>query len=227
MTGSAAWFVAALPLAAETAHQVLVVVNDAAPVSRRIGEYYVRKRGVPLANVCHIRAPVDEEISRDVYQRSVEAPISRCLQPGVLYIATTLGVPLKIRDQESSSASVDSELAVLYVRRRGIRIPVAGARPNPMFGKVDVPFDQARFPIYLVTRLAGYSFDDVRGLIDRALVAVNRGKVVIDVSDGNAGGGDAWLRAAAARVPKDRLVLDDSAAVLYDQREVIAYAAWG
>ncbi|MGH9659118.1 MAG: TIGR03790 family protein, partial [Bryobacteraceae bacterium] len=27
--------------------------------------------------------------------------------------------------------------------------------------------------------------------------------------------------------PKDRLVLDDSAAVLYDQREVIAYAAWG
>src|SRR6185437_1311647 len=41
------------------------------------------------------------------------------------------------------------------------------------------------------------------------------------------GEGDNWLRAAAARLPKDRVIFDDSTQVLYDQKDVIGYASWG
>ena len=225
---------------AQTGENVLVVVNDSSTFSRRIGEYYVRKRAVPLANVCHIKAPIDEEISRAVYGTHVEAPVAACLAGAmtdrILYIATTLGVPLRITGGpiesgvETSTAAVDSELALVYGalrhgKPRGARF--AGATTNPFFGQRDAAFTHARFPIYLVTRLAGYDFEDVKGIIDRSLVAVNRGKIVLDLDSSADKNGNNWLRAAARLLPKDRVVLDESTEVLYNQQDVIGYAAWG
>jgi uncharacterized protein (TIGR03790 family) len=90
-----------------------------------------------------------------------------------------------------------------------------------------MPFQHPRFPIYLVTRLAGYDFEDVKGMIDRSLEAKNRGKFVIDLKSSNNEAGNDWLRAAAKLLPADRVVLDETDKVLYDQRDVIGYAAWG
>src|SRR5205814_10574226 len=39
--------------------------------------------------------------------------------------------------------------------------------------------------------------------------------------------GNKWLRAAALLLPLDRLVLDESEKVLYNEKDVIGYAAWG
>jgi len=50
---------------------------------------------------------------------------------------------------------------------------------------------------------------------------------VIDVQDGGDASGDRWLREAAQALPKDRVVLDDSPGVLYNQSDVIGYASWG
>ncbi len=88
-------------------------------------------------------------------------------------------------------------------------------------------FRHPDFPIYLVTRLSGYDFEDVKGIIDRSLVARNRGKFVIDLKASDNTPGNAWLRDAARALPQDRVVLDASAKVLSGETEVIAYASWG
>jgi uncharacterized protein (TIGR03790 family) len=124
-------------------------------------------------------------------------------------------------------AAVDSELTMLYSKMLGERFVLAGPLRNVFFGKVDAPFRHPNFPIYLVTRLAGYDFADVQGLIDRALIAKDTGNYVIDVRADNNTEGNGWLRQAASLLPQNRLILDDTAKVLYDLKNVIGYASWG
>jgi uncharacterized protein (TIGR03790 family) len=215
---------------------VLVIVNDASLVSRRIGEYYVRKRGIPPANFCRIKVDPAEDIDRDLYEKLIEEPVARHLRANnldqrVLYLATTLGVPLRIRGAgdrfQNTGAAVDSELTLLYAKMNGSKPALAGMLRNPFYGKKNAVFQHPDFPIYLVTRLAGYDFEDVKGIVDRSLEAVNRGKFVIDLNSGEDRTGNNWLRAAAKELPAARVVLDETAAPLYDQTDVIGYASWG
>jgi uncharacterized protein (TIGR03790 family) len=226
----------ALPALAQTGANVLVVVNDSSLFSRRIAEYYVHKRSIPLANVCHLNVTINEEISRDIYDKAIEAPIAACLasrglSQTILYIVTTLGLPLRVAGSgealDSTISAVDSELTLLYSKMRGVKFRANGLIPNPFFEKRYMPFQHPQFPIYLVTRLAGYDFEDVKGMVDRSLEAKNRGKFVIDLKSADNEPGNDWLRAAAKLLPAGRLVLDETDKVLYDQRDVIGYAAWG
>ncbi len=219
-----------------TPEHVLVVVNRESPLSQRIAQYYVHKRLIPVGNVVTIRVGPQEEISRADYAKYVEQPIAAFLkthhlEEKILYIVTTLGVPLKIAGDNNGlnndAASVDSELAALYARMKGIGMPLPGPARNPFFNQISAEFVHPAFPLYLVTRLAGYDFADVQAMIDRAMAARDAGKVVIDVRADNNTPGNDWLRHAASLVPKERLVLDDSARVLTGEKDVIAYAAWG
>lgn len=230
-----AGFVAVVAALAQGPENVLVVVNRAATVSGRIGEYYARRRGIPRANVCRIDAPVEETVSRAVYDARVAAPVAACLKSNhleekILYVVTTLGVPLRIEGsggREGDQAAVDSELALLYADLHGVPHEIRGRFPNPFFGRRDEAFRHPRFPMYLVCRLAAYDFEEVRGMIDRSLAAVNRGRVVIDMGSHGDGEGNNWLRNTAMLLPKGRVILDETTAVLYGQRGVIGYAAWG
>jgi uncharacterized protein (TIGR03790 family) len=215
--------------------RVLLVVNDNSPVSRTIGEYYARKREVPTLNQCHVKAPVAELIRRPEYDQ-LSAGIGACLRQkglveSVYYIVTTLGVPLKIDGQvgmNGDAASVDSELTLLYQEIKGAPPHrTAGSIPSPFFNRTDIPFSHPEFPIYMVTRLAAYDFAGVRDMIDRGLVATNRGKFIIDLRVGYDEVGDKWLADAAAKLPKDRVVLDNTNEPLYDQVDVIGYASFG
>jgi uncharacterized protein (TIGR03790 family) len=222
--------------AAETPDRVLLVVNDNSPLSRTIGEYYARRRGVPLKNICHLQTTPEESISREDYARQIAGPLGEFLrqqglQESIYYIVTTAGVPLKIPGTDGihgTFASVDSELTLLYSDlRSGKPHALAGPIPNPFFGKRDLPFSHPQFPIYLVTRLAAYDFAGVKGMIDRSLQAVNRGKFVIDLSAADDAQGNDWLRNTAVLLPQDRVVFDESTNPLYDQTGVIGYASWG
>ena len=226
-------FFAAL-LYGQKAQNVLVVVNQASPLSKSIGEYYVMKRHIPLANVCRVNADTAEVINRYEYEKKIAAPIASCLRSRrlveqILYIVTTAGLPLRLNGVTSKEeiASLDSELALLYSDMRGRPHVLEGGIPNPFYGKMDATFRHPDFPIYLVTRLAGYDFADVKGIIDRALLAQNRGKFVIDLKGVDQTDGNNWLREAARELPKDRVVLDETGTVLYNQTDVIAYASWG
>ena len=223
-------------LRAQGPANVLVVVNDRVPVSKSIGEYYARKRGVPLENVCHIAAPGEQDIPRQSYLRDVAAPIATCLRSRnlveqVLYIVTTLGVPLRVigtGDMGGDQAAVDSELTLLYSEIHGAPVHAnAGNIPNPFYSQKSSPFAHPKFPIYLVTRLAAYDFEDVRKMIDRAQHPMNRGKVVVDLRNSGDPLGDEWLKNTAIFLPKDRVVLDETAKVVTNQSDVIGYASWG
>lgn len=219
----------------QTPENVLVVVNESSAISRTIGDYYVLRRKVPLVNICHISVAPNEKIARLDYDRSIATPIgaylhSRHLEEQILYIVTTSGLPLKISGtvgESGDAASVDSELALLYRDLRAPKHAIRGPIQNPFFGHRGAKFTHPNFPMYLVTRLTGYDFVDVKGMIDRALVARNQGKFVIDLNSSDDGPGNDWLRTAALALPQDRVVLDESAKVLLNQTDVIGYAAWG
>jgi uncharacterized protein (TIGR03790 family) len=217
-------------------HNVLLVVNDNSSASRNIGGYYARRRSIPEANICHIRATQEEDVTRDQYNTQIVTPIAGCLDKNglsetVLYIVTTLGVPLRITGaggMDGDQAAVDSELTLLYAdRKRHAPHPLKGSIPNPFFGRKDLPFTHPQFPIYLVTRLAAYDIEGVKGIINRSLEAVNKGKFVIDQKEPGEDSADRWLHSAAILLPQDRVILDTSTKVLTDISDVIGYASWG
>jgi uncharacterized protein (TIGR03790 family) len=234
--GSLAVLLIAAPgLRAQSPQNVLVVVNDASPVSRSIGEYYVLRRAIPSRNICHLHTTTDEAIPRAQYGSEIAAPIANCLKrnhlvENILYIVTTLGVPLVIpggTGLSGDAASVDSELTLLYTDITRAPHAVEGSLPNPFFGRSNDPFSHPQFPMYMVTRLAAYDFDEVKGIVDRSLRAANRGKFVIDMSGSGNPEGEGWLLNAASLLPPGRVVLDKTASVLYGQTDVIGYASWG
>ncbi|MDP9115217.1 MAG: TIGR03790 family protein [Acidobacteriota bacterium] len=229
-------FFAASARAESPADRVLLVVNDNSSLSRSIADYYARRRNISAKNICHIKAPNVEEISRSEFDHQIARPLADFLrksglEESIYYIVTTAGVPLKIggtAEIPGSAASVDSELTLLYSDLHSGKPHVLdGAVPNPFFGRREQAFSHPEFPMYLVTRLAAYDFDGVKGIIDRALAATNRGKFVLDLSDPDDREGNNWLRDAAVQLPKDRVVLEDTSAPIWDQSDVIGYASWG
>ena len=224
-------------LRAQTGDNILLVVNRNDADSRAIADYYRPRRSIPIGNVCYLATTSDETIYWNTYVDEIERPVGACLQKAglqekVLYIVTTLGVPLRVDGAggslfTSEHCSVDSELALLYSKLKGVQVPRPGGVPNPFFMKRDEPFSHPRFPIYLVTRLAAWDLAGVKAMIDRALAARNRGKFVIDLSSAGDQQGNNWLRTAAILLPADRVIMDETPQVLYDQKNVIGYASWG
>jgi uncharacterized protein (TIGR03790 family) len=237
MTRLLAMLLLAAPLWAQTGENVLLVVNRKSTLSLQIADYYRPRRSVPAANVCYLDITAGERIDWTTYLKSIEQPIGACLTKAglreqVLYIALTADIPLGIEGaggplEQSEQSSVDSELTLLYQKLKGAKFVRKGVVTNPFFGKRDAPFRHPQFPIYLVTRLAAYDWNDVKGMIDRSLAARNRGKFVIDLQSADDEAGNDWLRNAAILLPTPRVVLDESTKMLYDQKDVIAYASWG
>jgi uncharacterized protein (TIGR03790 family) len=231
---------AALALAAPALYpappDLLVLVNDRDPTSRSVGEYYARRRSIPASHVVRFQTATSEEIDRKTFELEIRAPLLQALaRRGSLprYLVLCQGMPLKIRGlgdkMRTDAASVDSELAALKLElQSGRKIALPGSLPNPWFGAQP----GGPPPIFLVTRLAGFTFADIRGLIDRSIAAdqqpASRGRVVIDQHEpGIDSDGNLWLYRAARQFPEARLVLDETSKVITGVQGVIAYAAWG
>lgn len=234
-------------VSAQTGANVLVVVNAASADSVRIAEYYAGKRAVPAEQVLKLEgleADPPDGIDRPQFERLIQAPIARWLarnqaQDRILFIVLIKGIPLRINEGNlsRSAASVDSELTLLYRRMAGETVPLAGPIPNPYFLGDRPIAEAARFTreaqsIYLVTRLDGYTVDDVIGLVDRGAAPESTGRFVLDGKASWTDKGNEWLREAADRLkaaglPDDRVVFDASATVLTDLDDVLGYYSWG
>jgi uncharacterized protein (TIGR03790 family) len=234
---------------AQTTSNLLLVINDASPASVQIGEYYARKRAVPPDHIVHLTvnatAPSVETIERVEYRRDIETPIAtaltrRHLQDQVLYLVLTKGIPLRVLGTgglQGTTASVDSELTLLYRKMLGLDIPVGGHVENPYFlGDKPIgeakPFTRALSDLYLVTRLDGFTVDDVLKLIDRGTAPTTTGSIVLDKKATLVDrGGDLWLEQAADRLRKsgagDRVILEDTRALAKAPGPVIGYYSWG
>ena len=241
---SLAVFGTAGPAAAQSAANVLVIVNDASAASRRIGDYYTQKRVIPPANVIHVTAATTEEISRATYLTTLESPIIAALSRGnlqdrILYIVLTKGVPLRITGTSGRSgmtASVDSELTLLYRKMSGTFVTLDGPVVNPYYAgaRPDVHelFTHTSHDIYLVTRLDGFTVEDAMALVDRSLAATGTsGTIVLDQRGGAAGQGNEWLASAAARLRGmnrgDRVFLETPDARAGADIPRLGYFSWG
>jgi len=230
---------------AQSAANVLLVINTTSPNSETIGRYYAEHRGVSQDNICAITTAAAESISRADFAQQIDAPIWQCIaskraHDRILYIVLTKDVPIRVSGtggRTGTNASVDSELTLLYRRRTGQPTPIAGFVPNPYFaGTAPIssikPFSHESQDIYLVTRLDGYTVQDALGLIDRAAAPVREGRFLLDeratLVDS---GGDRWLRTAAERLREqglgDRVTLDESTKMLTKESRVLGYYSWG
>ncbi|MCC7009084.1 MAG: TIGR03790 family protein [Acidobacteria bacterium] len=234
----------ARPAGAQSADNVLVVVNGNSPASIEVGEYYAKARQVPASRMIRLSTSTDETLSRTEYERAIEGPVSRFLVSGalqdvVLYIVLTKGVPLRIAGtggRDGTVASVDSELTLLYRKLLGQPPPAIGRVPNPYFlddrpASEARPFTRTAQEIYLVTRLDGFTVDDVKGLIDRSTAPAVRGTIVLDEKATLIDrGGDQRLTEAAARLrdaPGIALLHEETRAPAATDQPVLGYYSWG
>lgn len=240
-----ALLLAAAPSAAQTAANVAVVINDAAPASQQVGDYYIAARGIPTSNVIRITTSTDETIERAQFQTTIQDPIAQALMRGqlqdrVLYIVLTKGVPLKIRGTsgpDGTQASVDSELTLLYRRMVGETVLTRGRVNNPYFAAAREPrsvpaFSRRDLDIYLVTRLDGFTVDHVKALIDRGKAPVRDGRIALDQSTAATSRvGDQWLAAAAERLSlmgqADRVLIDATSAAVQESKPLMGLYSWG
>jgi uncharacterized protein (TIGR03790 family) len=225
---------------------VLIVINGAVPDSIQVGEYYQRKRRIPTENVIRISIPnAPEQIPRIAFERLIEAPIRSWIareqaQDRLLFIVLTKGVPLRIEGsggRTGTVSSVDSELTLLYRRMTGQPVSSTGHVPNPYFhaGRpiADArPFTHADHDVYLVTRLDGFTVDDVIALIDRGSTPSREGRFVLDQRASILPEpGNQWLQRAAEVLGglglADRLLLETTGQVAKNQSNVLGYYSWG
>lgn len=238
-----ALFISTLALA-QSPRNVLLVLNETSPVSLEIGQYYAEKRGLPGDNILRLRTRTDDEIPRAEYERLIEAPVAAWLMRNdghdrILYIVLTKGMPLRISGTSGADgavASVDSELALLYRKMTAIPVPIAGRMPNPYFlGESNIVqakrFTHKDHDIFLVSRLDGYTSEDVRRLVDRALLPSREGKILLDAKGASTEKGNDWLHRAARSLEslgfKERTFLETSEKVLRDEAGVLGYYSWG
>ncbi|MFP8874061.1 MAG: TIGR03790 family protein [Myxococcota bacterium] len=162
--------------------EVLVLVNGESPISVAIGETYAARRGVPERNIlplsipledANLSHPADASISRSNYETLIRDPVARFLErtgrtQEIEIIVTTLGIPLRVSGprapdplwlRDTTSASVDAELALLFSQRDGA--PGVVDMTNPYYDSEE-SFSRFRqrhpdsFLRYLVARLTGY-----------------------------------------------------------------------
>lgn len=231
-------------LLAQTPENVLLIVNEASPVSMDVGMYYALKRGVPRSNIVRIKTTAEEIISREEFERQIDSPIATWLtqnfaQDKILYIVLTKGIPIRVTGtagQNGTVASVDSELTLLYRKMVGERIPPEGFVKNPYFLGDKPPAQARQFnhtdqDIYLVSRLDGYNLTDIKALIDRGSSPSKEGKILLDAKGSSTQKGDVWLQQAADLLGnlgfKDRVVFDNTSKVLRDTKQVLGYFSWG
>ncbi|MEQ8768030.1 MAG: TIGR03790 family protein [Planctomycetota bacterium] len=232
--------------------QVLVVVNDASPVSRAIGAYYVTLRDIPPENVVHLPpwSTTAEEIGRLTFNEEIADPIRVWitllhpeLESRIRVIVTTKGVPLKI-DQIGGDiltrrdAAVDSELTQLLTGN----VPVGGQPgrlSNPYFG-ADVSFAELDHPgiSHLVCRLTAYDGPvdgqhgvpiDLKRLLDRAQSPAQDGVFVFDMDQTPTADADHKMMAGAA-LARDlgfQVLEDFQDPMLANVPNILGYFSWG
>jgi uncharacterized protein (TIGR03790 family) len=230
---------------AQSAENVAVVINDNSPDSQRVGQAYAAARSIPDSNVLHIRTSTEETVDRATFVQTIEVPLSAAIRRGqlhdrVLYIVLTKGVPLRVAGTpgpKGSLASVDSELTLLYRRMTGRATSPDGVVANPYFlgdrelGDV-TPFTHHAFDIFLVSRLDGFTVDDVLSLIERGTSAQGAGRVVLDKRDAPVDRtGDAWLEVTAKRLASQGregdVVLEQTSKPARGITNVLGYFSWG
>jgi len=224
-------------------NDVLIVINRNSPISEQVGAYFASIRGVPPVNIARISVSANEEIDSTEFnslRSQVENHItSNGLTNQINYIVTTKGVPLKVNrgntfSTSSPSSSVESELALILGPYAG-SIGGNGIVFSPYY-YANAHFSRSAYGFYLVTRLDGYTYEDIKGIIDRGgpgqSFSSTGTRFVFDQDpDWNStlpGLNNAMASAQSILVNRGLgSLLDQTTTYLTNQPSVIGYVSWG
>ena len=223
---------------------VLLLINNNSQMSKDVGEYFAAARGIPPERMAYLDVPDREFISpgqlTDLIDKVKAYMVEHELVNDINYIVTTKGFPLSVYSPDGFvyGSCVDEELAMIFGSLES-SIGNYYAVANPYYGK-DAYFSHAQFPMYIVNRLTGYNWSDVKALIDHANSTYgNRGLFVLDADpskndDPGYEIGNQWLR-DARDILEERSRYVDGIEVLFDetywyitrQDDVMGYGSWG
>jgi uncharacterized protein (TIGR03790 family) len=254
---------------AEAHPEVLIVVNASWAPSVAIGEYYRKARRVPDSNIlmlhygpqgANFAGSAYETIDRSSFERLVRDPVasfleSRGLKDRIRIIVLAKGVPLRVSAgtqppleiylRDSTEASVDAELAILFSGKEAS--PGVVQKVNPYFdSEQDFASFRAAQPRaslrYLVARLDGYAEEieptsglpvDVKALIDRAQAPGPAGTFLVDedpTKSGTLSAGNRILLAPTAAVLRSlgrEVRYDVTREFVSNVKDIAGYASWG
>lgn len=236
---------------------LIINVNDTNSVA--IGEYFAAKRGIPEWNIIRIQAPAKETVTPEEFdamrlQIETYLTVTTGLVDSLNYFVTTKGVPHRVLHNndggDPTNASVDAELMLIlgayasHIHQNTLFLSQTSVRTHPYFGRSEpyrrknvIPGSSppATYDLFLTTRLAGLTKEDVFRLIDRsgpytlvdkdsALWVFDRDPRPIQLNpyDNNLGLAGQYLAGNGWNV----LVNTDSVFVT-NQRNVLGYASWG
>ncbi len=200
--------------------RVLVVANQNDPDSIRLASYYANKRGVPKDNIVLVQTVTTERIPLARYEKEIHDPIRAALaktKNPIDFILMMRGLPL--RNAEAFGNAIDSLLMAdgLPTQKLTVGPNTFELAPNPYYGKSE-SFSHAKFGIYLVCRLDGYTPEEARALVDRSLAAKpNKGPFLLVKGRGREAEGYGEVQAT----------LDRAAIALKDKRLGTTLAAPG
>jgi len=221
---------------------VAVVVNTNSGTSLAIGAYFQNARSIPSVNMVYVSVDTAEEIDTttfDLLRSQVESHLTISgLTNSINYIVTTKGVPLKVNRGDtistgSPSASVESEL-MLLLGGYSHYIGANGRITSPYYYQ-SVHFSRSQFGIYLVTRLDGYTLQQVLDLIDKSGPEVSVSPAAKYVFDQDPDWNNTlpslnnyMVSAKNTLESKGKIVeLDGSTTYVTDNPDVIGYTSWG
>ena len=152
-----------LPQQALTADELAVIVNDADPLSRRIGRYYAEARGIPAENLIRVRFPIASVMDPDTFA-AIHRQVRDATPQGVQAYALTWAAPYRV-----GCMSITTAFAAGY-DPAFCASPCELTRPSPLFASpASRPFDATGWRPTMA--LAGLDFESVKALIDRGLAA--------------------------------------------------------
>lgn len=156
-------------------NDVGIIVNDNSAASVSVANYFANARQIPAKNIIHISCTDSTEISPATFQlirAQIELKLdSAGIKDSLNYLVLTKGIPTSIIggnciDNLGICSSVDNELTLLFSSQSS-KIGSTEYVMNPYYGS-DKRYSRDTFGLYLVTRLDGYSVNDVKNMIDRS-----------------------------------------------------------
>ena len=227
--------------------RVLVVMNETDTNSVRIASYYLQKRKISRDQLVSLKTGTDDNISEGRYKSEIEAPIKAALakNKNIDFIVLTKGIPLRLIDE--GGYSVDATLAGMDLNFAPIgqtpgKFGITEANPeaamkrciNPYFGARE-PFSHAKYGMYLVNRLTGYTVEDVYKMIDSSLIAKpSKSPIFLDSQPKFQPGSGYWGMEESMRSANEKLstvgvnIKVDKSVDFTDGGEPLAgYCSWG
>lgn len=215
-------------------NDVILIINKNSQDSKNVGNYFRSRRNISDSRIIYINTIDSEETNLENFNTQIRNPIenfliSNNLTDKINYIITTKGIPLKIVDEQVRS--VDSKLTLIlgpYNGSIGVKVRIN----NPYFANNET-FSRNKYGIYLVTRLTGYNFTDVKNMIDKSSNTTNNGTFVFDIAPSKNDGGYQLYNNEmknAAKILKEKgynVILDNTTTFLTNQNNVLGYVSWG